>query len=110
MMDGTSRASTDSPSGLKTQTINDDDTVITPPCGETDRASIDETNEKTLKFRFPPMTADDMIAPSVVHARWMCILQEEFGEAVQFFDNKNQIIPCLDPIRMDRQLVKAHFL
>ena len=56
------------------------------------------------------MTADDMIAPSVVHARWMCILQEEFGEAVQFFDNKNQIIPHLDPIRMDQQLAKAQFL
>jgi glycerophosphoryl diester phosphodiesterase len=111
MMDGTSRASTDSPSGRKTSTTNDDDTVVTPPRGEkVARESIDTINEKTLKFRFPPMTADDMIAPSVVHARWMCILQEEFGETVQFYDNKNQIIPRLDPIRMEQQLVKAQFL
>ena len=110
MMDGNGRASTDSPSGLQTQTTQDDDTIATPPRGENDRASTDKKHEKTLKFRFPPMNTDDMIAPSFVHARWMCILQEEFGDAVQFFDNKNQIIPRLDPIRMDQQLVKAYFL
>ena len=111
MMDGTSRASTDTPSGLQTQIANDDDTVVPPPpCKENDKTSSDKTSEKTLKFRFPPMTADDLIAPSVIHARWMCILQEEFGEAVQFFDNKNQILPRLDPIRMEQQLGKAQFL
>ena len=111
MMDGDGRASTDPPSGLQTQTANDDDTVVPPPPRrEKDETSNEKTNEKTLKFRFPPMTADDLIAPSVIHARWMCILQEEFGEAVQFFDNKNQIIPRIDPIRMEQQLSKAQFL
>jgi hypothetical protein len=57
------------------------------------------------------MTDGDPVAPSVVHARWMCILQEEFGEAVQLFDNKNKIVPKLDPIRASKQLTKhPHFV
>jgi hypothetical protein len=110
MMDGTGRVIEDPPAGLRAQATQDDDTVVTPTRGEKERAVVDKFNEKTIRFRFPAMTSGDPVAPSVVHARWMCIIQEEFGDAVQIFDNNNRIIPKLDPLRMTTQLTKANFL
>lgn len=88
----------------------DDDTVATPTRGEKGRAPEGHLTEKTLRFRYPPMTSCDHVAPFMLHVHWMCAVQEAFGEAVQFFDNKNRRVPKIDPIRLDPTLIKAHFV
>ena len=110
MMDGERRTSNDPPSGLQATAASDDDTVQTPTRSEKVQEPTDKLNEKTLRFRFPSMTDGDPVAPSVVHARWMGLLQEEFGDAVQIYDNKNRIVQKLDPIRANKQLTKNHFV
>jgi hypothetical protein len=110
MMDGDRRTSNDHTSGLQAPATSDDDTVNTPNHGEKVQEKSDMLNEKTLRFRFPSMTDGDPVSPSVVHARWMGLLQEEFGEAVQIYDNKNRIVKKLDTIRASKQLIKNHFV
>ena len=110
MMDGNHRSNQDPSTGKQPHLSGDDDTVVTPTRGEQAKKTNNVLfTEKTLRFRFPPMTDGNPVAPSVLHARWMCVVQEEFGEEVHFFDNKNRRVPSIDPIRLDPKLIKAQF-
>jgi hypothetical protein len=111
MMDGTHRSDSDPPSGNPTNTLHDDETVATPPRGGKAKTSKSTALiEKTLRFRFPPMLTGDPVAPSTLHAHWMCAIQQEFGDAVQIIDNQNRVVPKIDPTRLDPKNIKAHFI
>ena len=111
-MDGNHRSDQDPPSGHPANTLRDDDTVATPTRGDKARGPNFLFIEKTLRFRFPPMlTGDPVTPPSTLHAHWMCAIQQEFGDAVQIINNKNRIVPTIDPpTRLDPKNIKAHFV
>ena len=110
MMDGNHHPDGDPPSGHSANTPRDDDTVATPPRGGKTKAPSTTFIEKTLRFRFPPMFTGDPVAPSTLHAHWMCAIQQEFGNDVQIIDNQNRVVSKIDPTRIDPKNIKAHFV
>ena len=79
----------------------DDETVDTPPRGERTRPKDRTSVEITLKFRFTPPRDNDNIHPAILHAHWIHEVINLFGDAVQFFDNRNRHVRKIDPIRLN---------
>jgi hypothetical protein len=80
--------------------LEDDDTVATPPKGKKSTPSKATAEEKTLKFRFPPTSGNDVnVNPLVLRVHWMYEVQSAFGDDVFFVDNNNRKVGKIDPLR-----------
>jgi hypothetical protein len=100
MMDPSTQLSTVDKQSLSRFSREDDDTVATPPKGEKSKTRGSIVEEKTLKFRFPPLKGNDgNVNPLLLHVHWMHEVQTAFGDSVQFIDNNNRKIGKLDPLR-----------
>ncbi len=85
----------------------DDDTVVTPPRGEKQKAREGLSVEKTLKFRFVPST--DNVHPAILHAQWLKEIKSLYGDGIQIFDNKNRPVTKIDPLRTDPERYGQQF-
>ena len=84
--------------------------MATPPKGDKNRTRGSTVEEKTLKFRFPPLKDNDgNVNPRILHVHWMHEVQTAFGEDIQFFDNNNRKIGKLDPLRTTPESQTHHF-
>ena len=95
--------------GLPAASTSDDDTVVTPPRGDRTRSTDRELEEKTIKFRFAPVTDGNPVPPHILHVHWMHAVQKAFGSQVQFFDNANRLVPVIDPLRTEETSQKMRF-
>ena len=100
-MDPSCRSVNDHASRTTSDPYEDDDTVITPPKGGTTKSSERLSVEKTLTFRFDPSSDQDGVHPATLHVHWMHKVQTKYGDAVQFFDNRNRPVITFDPLRTD---------
>ena len=85
---------------------HDDMSDVTVNNGKVTNENESQMISKVLKFSFVYSgTTQHKIAPSIIHTHWMQAVQAAFGLDVIIFNNQNQKVESIDPLKWTDQTI-----
>ena len=86
----------DGGAGPKHSRTDDDASDATQTDKRNAKVPDDYLIEKTVKFRFPKKDSGHFDDPMIFHRQWTQMVQEEFGEDLQVFNNNGTKMKKID--------------